>query len=185
MWFIATIVRKLGTLAAGGASGAAYCAFVGCVAFGMTLSMTIPFGSILVIAVLLAPRRWRAIAAWASVGSSLGALTLYLGFHHLGWAQFIQAYPEIAESKAWRDATRWVSNYGIYAVFAFAALPVPQTPALIFAGIEKLPVAEIWLAVLLGKLIKYSLYAGIVAHFPARFAKRYALLLLRARQHGA
>ncbi len=185
MWFIQWIVRKLGALAEGGAGGVAYCAFVGSTAFALTLTMSIPFGSILAVAVLLAPRRWRAIAASSSLGSSLGALMLYLGFHHLGWAQFLQAYPEIAQSRAWHDATHWVSTYGTYAVFAIAALPLPQTPALIFAGIERLPVAEIWLAVLLGKLIKYSLYAGIVSLFPTRFARRYALLILRARGRSA
>lgn len=185
MWFLQWITRKLAALAEGGANGVVYCAFVGSTAFAMTVSMTIPFGSILAVAVLLVPRRWMAIAAWSSLGSSLGALTLYLGFHHLGWAQFIQAYPEIAASRAWRDATRWVSNYGTYAVFVIAALPVPQTPALIFAGIERLPVAGIWLAVLLGKLIKYGIYAGIVAAFPTRFTKRYALLILHARRRSA
>jgi membrane protein YqaA with SNARE-associated domain len=185
MWFLVWIVRKMGALADKGAGGLVYCAFVGSTAFALTMSMTVPFGGILAVAVLLAPRRWRAIAAWSSLGSSLGALMLYLGFHHLGWSQFIQAYPDIAQSRAWRDATRWVSQYGTYAVFVFAALPVPQTPALIFAGIERLPVAEIWLAVLLGKLIKYSVYAGIVAFFPARFSRRYALLLRDVRRRNA
>jgi membrane protein YqaA with SNARE-associated domain len=147
--------------------------------------MTIPFGSILGVAVLIAPRRWKAIAVLSSLGSSLGAVVIYLGFHHLGWAQFIEAYPDVAASKAWRDGTRWVSANGVYAIFAIAALPLPQTPALMFAGITRLPVAEVWLAVLLGKLFKYGVYAALVASFPRYFMKRYAVLLTHARQRPA
>ena len=184
MGIIPFVVRRLGVLVERGSAGFAYPAFVGATAFGFTLSMAIPFGSILAVAVLLAPHRWKSIVLWSSLGSSLGALVLYLGFHHLGWLQIAEAYPDLTESKAWRDATRWVSSYGVYAVFGITALPLPQTPALMFAGIQRLPVAEIWLAVLLGKLVKYGIYAAVVAMFPHRFTRRF-WLLLRAAQERA
>ncbi len=175
------VVRKLGSLVERGTTSYAYPTFVGLTALAFTISMSIPFGSVQAVAVLLDRRRWRAISLWSSVGSSVGAVAIYLAFHHWGWAQFVEAYPDTANSKGWQDATTWVSRYGAYALFVIAALPLPQTPALMFASIYRMPVLEVWLAILLGKLFKYGLYGGIVAKFPRHFSRRHALLLEQAR----
>lgn len=74
---------------------------VGIAAFGATLSMTLPFATVLVASVLAAPKRWRAVSFWSSVGTALAGLVLYLVFHHLGWVQFAERHPEIATSRAW------------------------------------------------------------------------------------
>lgn len=144
--------------------------------------MSLPFGGVLAAAVLLAPARWRSTVLAASLGSSFGALVIYLVFHHLGWNQFIAVYPDIVASQAWIDANRWLSGYGMFALFAIAALPVPQTPALIFTAIYRLPVGEVWLAIFAGKLVKYGVYALGVKAFPDRFAGRYEALLPRMRR---
>jgi membrane protein YqaA with SNARE-associated domain len=49
----------------------------------------------------------------------------------------------------------------------------------------RLPLVEVWLAILLGKLLKYGLYAWLVARFPARFARLYAHLLSDAQEGHA
>ena len=152
----------------------AYPAIVGSAALAATLSMTVPFASLLIVAVLLAPRRWKAIVLWSSLGSAIGAGVLYLVFHHLGWARLFEAYPELTRSRAWADVTRWLSAYGVAALFVIAGLPVPDTPALMFAGIYRLPVVEVLLALFLGKLIKYGVYAGLTAKFPGLLAGHWA-----------
>ena len=48
-----------------------------------------------------------------------------------------------------------------------AALPLPLTPALVFAGISGLPVVEVLFALWLGKLLKYSVYSWVASAFPA------------------
>ena len=53
-----------------GAETRAFPLIVAAVAMATTLSMTIPFGTLLVAAVLLAPRRWRSIAATSSIGAA-------------------------------------------------------------------------------------------------------------------
>ena len=54
-------------------------------------------------------------------------------------------------------------------------LPIPKLPALAFAGIYRLPVPEVIIAIGLGKLLKYSIYALIVTRFPAFFRRtRYS-----------
>jgi len=146
---------------------------VGAVAFILTLSM-VPFASILVVAVLLRRDRWAETVVLSSLGAATGGLALYLTFHHLGWSQILAAYPDLVQAKAWSDATRWVSAYGIWALLVIAASPFPQTPALIFAAVSQLPIAELFLALFLGKLLKYSMYGFVAAKFPSWLAARQA-----------
>ena len=140
---------------------------VAAVALAATLSMTVPFASLLVGAVLMAPRRWMPIAMWSSVGAALGGGMLYLAFHHLGWARLFDAYPDVVRSTAWVDATRWLTNFGVASLLLIAALPLPLTPALMFAAVSRLPMAEVLLALWLGKLLKYTIYAWLTATFPS------------------
>jgi membrane protein YqaA with SNARE-associated domain len=153
----------------GATSLRAYPLVVGGVALLLTLSMSLPFASILVVAVLLRRDRWKEITVFASAGSASGGLLLYTVFHHLGWNYLIEAYPDLVQSKAWIDATRWLSAYGTWALLAVAASPLPQTPALIFTAVSRLPPFEVFLALFVGKLVKYGVYAWIAATFPSRF----------------
>lgn len=158
-----------------GADTRAFPILVAAVALIATLSMTIPFGTLLIAAVLLAPRRWLAIAAASSFGSAVGALILYLVFHHLGWNRFFEAYPDVVRSVAWRDATSWLGGYGVPSLLIIAALPLPLTPALMFAAISRLPAAEVILALWVGKLVKYTLYAWLASAFPSPWIRRVQL----------
>ena len=103
-------------------------------ALAAELSMSVPFASLLMAAVLLAPRRWVSIATLASLGAAVGALVLYLVFHHLGWNRLFAAYPDVVRSTAWRDATHWLEHYGVASLSVIAALPVPLTPCLLYTS---------------------------------------------------
>lgn len=154
---------------------------VGGMALLTTLSMSIPFASLLMAAVLLARRRWRSMAIWSSAGAAIGALGVYLVFHHLGWNRVFDAYPELVRSVAWRDATRWLTRYGAESLLVIAALPIPLTPALIFAAISRLPVVDVIASLWLGKWIKYMVYAWMTARFPERLLRRRESQLLAFR----
>lgn len=120
------------------------------------------------------------------IGSSLASLGLYLAFHHLGWDLLLDWYPDIAKSKLWSDSTRWLSEYGVVALFVLMAvpLPLPKTPALAFVAIYRMPIYEVALAIGFGKLLKYLFYAYVVARFPAYFSRLYAPALPRAPTIG-
>jgi uncharacterized membrane protein YdjX (TVP38/TMEM64 family) len=45
-------------------------------------------------------------------------------------------------------------------------LPVPKLPMLAVAGIYRLPIAEVFVAILAGKIIKYLAYAYLTVRFP-------------------
>jgi membrane protein YqaA with SNARE-associated domain len=142
------------------------------VAMSATLSMSVPYASMLVAAVLMAPRRWWSIALSSSLGAALGAALLYLVFHHLGWARLFAAYPEVVRSAAWADASGWLRRYGVISLLVIAVLPLPLTPALMFAAISRLPVVEVLAALWIGKLAKYTAYAWLTARYPGRLLIR-------------
>lgn len=152
---------------------------VGLCAFLVTITLTLPVELLVVISVLVSPARWIAIGLFAAVGSSLGSLGLYLAFHHLGWNLLIEWYPDIARSKLWAGSIRWLSEYGVVALFALMAvpLPIPKTPALAFVAIYRMPIYEVILAIGLGKILKYTLYAYVVSRFPMYFVRFYATVV--------
>jgi membrane protein YqaA with SNARE-associated domain len=152
---------------------------VGSCAFLVTITLTLPVELLVVISVLIRPVRWIAIGLFAAIGSSLASVGLYLAFHHLGWDLLIEWYPDIANSRLWIDSTRWLSEYGVLALFVLMAvpLPVPKTPALAFVAIYRMPIYEVVLAIGLGKLLKYTLYAYVVSRFPRYFVRWYAAAL--------
>jgi membrane protein YqaA with SNARE-associated domain len=161
----------------------AYPLAIGTTALILTVSMTIPFASILIGAVLLRRDRWKEIVVMSSLGSATGGLILYLSFHYLGWSQIAVAYPDLAQSKAWSDATRWVTAYGTWALLGIAAMPIPQTPALIFTAMSRLPISEVFFALFLGKLLKYGVYGWLAAEFPSWFHRFAPTECLRCRWH--
>lgn len=148
-------------------------------AFLATITLTVPVELLVATAVLINPARWISTALFAAVGSALASLALYLVLHHFGWGLLIEWYPEIVTSKAWLQSTRWLSQYGPVALFAIMALPlpVPKTPALAFVAIYRMPIYEVVLAIGLGKMLKYTLYAWVIAQFPTHAARWYGAAL--------
>jgi uncharacterized membrane protein YdjX (TVP38/TMEM64 family) len=67
----------------------------------------------------------------------------------------------LAGSRAWLQATDWLSTYGLLTIFGLMALPLPfpKLPMLAVAGIYRLPIADVFIAILVGKIIKYLAFA--------------------------
>ncbi len=149
--------------------GAATPLLAGVLAFVCTATMSVPVTAVIVPAVLVARRRWKAIVLLAALGSALGATLLVGIFQHWGWDQVYTAFPEMRESRSWLRVTGWVARWGVPALFVVAALPLPQTPALIFLAVGQEPEVQVLLAILAGKLIKYTVVAAAVLAFPERF----------------
>jgi uncharacterized membrane protein YdjX (TVP38/TMEM64 family) len=97
------------------------------------------------------------IAAIAAMGSAIASLGLYIAFHHFGWNPLLARYPDLAGSQAWLQATDWLSKYGLLAILGLMALPLPfpKLRMLAVAGIYRQPIADVFLAILVGKIIKY------------------------------
>lgn len=137
-----------------------------------TVSATYPITAVVVPAVLIQPKlRWRIVAATA-LGSTIGAMLLMAIFHHMGWAQVYDRFPELTTHPTWGRIMTWTSGYGALGLFLIAALPLPQTPALIFFAIVRHDYLSVFVAILGGKALKYGLFAWGAERFPARFNTR-------------
>jgi membrane protein YqaA with SNARE-associated domain len=138
---------------------------VGSCAFLVTATLTLPVEVLVAVSVLMRPYRWIAIGLSAALGITLASVALYMAFHHVGWNLVLGWYPDIENSKAWSDATSWLSQYGSSSLLVHMAFPlaVPKVPALPFAGIYRLPISELLLAIGLGKALKYNVDARRVS----------------------
>lgn len=160
--------RKFIEMILGQSERSSFLPLVGFAALASTLSMSVPVEWLVVAASLACRRRWMMTALIAAVGSGVASLVLYLGFHHFGWSILLERYPELAGSRAWLRANDWLSRYGLLAIFGLMALPlpVPKLPMLAVAGIYRLPIADVFVAILAGKTIKYLAYAYVAIRFP-------------------
>ncbi|WP_151070204.1 hypothetical protein [Cupriavidus oxalaticus] len=116
--------------------------------------MSVPVMPLATASVLLNARRWRAIALYAAVGSGTAALILYVVFHHLGWVQLLEYLPELTRSAKWVRIARLTEDYGLVALLAIAASPLPQTPALVIVAMAELSRLGVFAAIVSGKLAK-------------------------------
>ena len=142
--------------------------------FGGTLTAAYPVTAVIVTAVLLAPRRWLILSLGCALGSALSGALIVGVAHHLGYNEIHHWFPEMTGGELWTQASGWISNYGVWAIFGVGASPLPQMPLLIFFGIVDDRILEAFLALLGGKVLKYSLVAWVTQHFPERltFFKR-------------
>jgi membrane protein YqaA with SNARE-associated domain len=92
-------------------------------------------------------------------------------FHYFGWALIYKYFPEFLNHPAWQSILGWISIYGPFGLLAIATSPLPEMPALIMLGVSRPNTTVIFLAVLMGKLIKYGLIAWLASRFPDRFPK--------------
>lgn len=138
-------------------------------AFAGTVSAAYPVTAVIVPAALLAPHRWRAVSVVSAIASAVGATVLVVFFHHLGWAPMHAHFPSLASDPGWARVIDWVARYGPFALFAIAASPLPQTPALIFFALARHDYFDVFIAMAAGKLFKYGLFAWAAARFPERF----------------
>lgn len=135
-----------------------------------TLTAAYPVTVVIVTAVMLAPRRWLRLSLGCATGSALSGAAIVGIAHMLGYNQIQSWFPEMISPETWNEASRWVDDYGIWAIFGVGASPLPQMPLLIFYGIVDDRIVEAFFALLGGKILKYGVIAWITQHFPERFA---------------
>lgn len=131
-------------------------------AFGATLA-AIAFVPVLCILVAARGQRWISVVICCAIGSALGAVLLAWLAANYGPQLIEQLLPRAAHSEEWLKGVRWVNEFGYLALFAFAALPLSQTPVLIVCALLGMSTLQIFLAVLIGKFAKYWVSATAAA----------------------
>lgn len=132
-----------------------------------------PFGPVIVAATVFAPNRWRGIIVGAALGAVTGATGLTLAVRGLGVELVDAWFPAVRQSGLWAHSADWIDRHGSLALGAIAALPVPQLPAIVLAGLSDMSLGAVVGALLLGKLVKYGVYVLAVV-FVLRGMRRVA-----------
>ncbi len=138
--------------------------------FGGTISALYPVTAVIVTAVLMAPRRWLRLSAACSLGSALAGAVVVGVAHILGYNEIHHLFPHLISPQTWAEASRWIGDYGVWAIFGVGASPLPQMPLLIFFGIVDDRILEAFLALFAGKLLKYTVVAWVTQHFPEKLS---------------
>lgn len=133
-------------------------------AFAATVIETIPVTFVLWLMVAMNRPRWKRFVFLSVLGSSLGSLVLAWVFHRWGYGLVVEYYPGLVKSSEWVSMESWISRFGMVAIAAVAAVPLPLTPAIALCGLMRMPLTLLFASVFVGKAVKYS-FTAIVAYY--------------------
>lgn len=155
-----TLIRKVGG--------------IGLVPLGILDSSVIPtFGSLDLLTAWLAARDaplWPYYAAMATVGATIGAWITYRLGHRAG-SRWLSTRLGVRRAE---KITSAVEHWGAGAVMVSAVAPPPFPAALFFlaAGTVNQPVKKFMATVLVGRAVRYGVFAAVAAHY-GRHILRY------------
>ncbi len=146
------------------------------IAMAATWSLSIAVGPFLIAFCAGARHRWRAFALIATLATALAAVLLVRALE-AGLAPWVaQQIPTLTTSPAWLHLQAWIAQWGLGAMFAWLALPLPQAPFVVLAALLHVPSWEIFAVFVFGKGLKYAIEAYLAAqaaHAAVSAAKRY------------
>lgn len=126
----------------------------------------IPTDGILVSSVLVRPSRWILFFFAVSLGSTAGAILLAAGAHHFGEPFVTWLAGDSWKTGGWADLQSFLDAYGFWALAIMAFGPLPQQPAVALCGLAHMPLWQVGGAVLLGRGVKYGIFAALAIHAP-------------------
>jgi membrane protein YqaA with SNARE-associated domain len=94
-----------------------------------------------------------ALGLAAGTGAALGEVATYV----LGWGIAETVGDERSQTE--NKLADWFRRYGLWAVLLVASTPLPDTPIVLIAGSNRLPIGRLLVAELLGKTTLYSVGA--------------------------
>jgi membrane protein YqaA with SNARE-associated domain len=137
--------ETLGQFGIGGIFLASMLSHLTVVARDMFIPMFLPLASVYNPLVL---------GASAGIGAAIGEITTYF----LGWG----VAETIQESQGEDNRlARWIRRYGLWAVLFVAVTPLPDTPIILLAGSNKLPLGKLFVVECVGKTALYSVGAVV------------------------
>lgn len=139
------------------------------------LVIVVPTDGILISSILLQPKRWIRMALAITVGSSLGALILAWLVQHHGLPLIETYYPSLLQTKSWVWTEYLFDNYGLLVLFAVAATPVMQHPAIVLTALSGENLVSLFIVVLVGRLLKYAILGFISAKMPAMLGRLWGV----------
>lgn len=133
--------------------------------------LVIPTDGLLVSYVMLRPKQWVRAFLMLSLGCALGCWVLAaLVQSGAAWFTYQSLIDRIGPS-TWNWVDGFVENNGTLALAVLALLPLPQFPGVVIAALMGMPATTIFVAVLIGRLVKFSLLAYGASHAPKLLMK--------------
>jgi membrane protein YqaA with SNARE-associated domain len=126
----------------------------------------LPTDVFLFTTIYLKPKKWLLASVTIAMGSLIGASLICWGLEYQREWVMNSVFPEVFTHPKWAQAERFVTKWGLGAVFLTGLGPLPQQFTLILAvlgGISSAPIL-FWYAV--GRLIKFIAYGWIASHAP-------------------
>ncbi len=143
-----------------------YGPFIGFLAAMDHLVIFIPTDGLLVSASLAVPRKWLRFFLCVVVGSLVGSAVLSLIVQTHGVSFLERVSPGILQSEAWIKTDEWADHYGLWVLAVVSGLPVFQQPAIVLAVLAGVPIPEILLVSLPGRLLKFGGFSWLASHAP-------------------
>lgn len=131
-----------------------------------TFLIVIPTDGILISSSMLKPPKWFFFGIFVAVGSAIGALTLAYIVNEYGIQVVEKLFPHIQSSSGWLRAQNFFDQYGIWLLFAVSCTPFTQQPAIILTVLGGVPLLQIFLVALAGRVFKFLLMAYVGSHAP-------------------
>lgn len=136
------------------------------------LIIIIPTDGILISSSMLMKRRWIPFALSVAIGSTIGALILIYFVDAYGMEQILSFYPGVNQTDFWKLTLNFFNEYGLLLVFLVGVTPLSQQPALIIAALSSITILPLAMAILISRLIKFSIMAYVASHTP-RLLKKF------------
>lgn len=139
------------------------------------LVIVVPTDGILISSILLQPRRWVRMSFAIMLGSSLGALVLAWLIQTHGLPLIENYYPSLLQTSSWVWTEYLFDNYGLLVLFAVAATPVMQHPAIVLTALSGTGLGSIFLVVIAGRTLKYAFLGYVSAKTPALLGRLWGV----------
>lgn len=150
-----------------------YAPLVGLLAGADQFIIIVPIEWLMIPSVLLNPRRWLRNALWITTGCTVGAVALAAIADFYGMSIIQHWAPRVVESANWIRSLKYMNDHGAWALLLIAASPLPQQPAVALAGLSHMSLAKVFIAVWIGRAIKYCVVAYIASHAPTLLNKLF------------
>lgn len=152
-----------------------YAPLVSLLAAADNFILIVPTDGIMISSTIFNPKKWFYFAVIVAVGSTLGAIALSYVVQSHGLPWILETYPNINQSRSWELTNEFFNKYGLFVVFAIAATPIIQQPAIILASLAYTPYAKLAAVILTGRLLKYMIMGYIASHAPRLLNKMWGI----------
>lgn len=137
--------------------------------------IVIPTDGLTISSSMLKPKKWFYFGVFSAAGSVIGSMILCYIVQIYGVHIVDTLFPNMQSSHIWLQTQKFFDAYGLWLLFAIALSPLSQQPVLILAVLAKVPLLQIFVITIIGRMIKFLLFAYIGSHAPHLIKKLWGM----------